>query len=100
MCHISWSEIEYLLAFLHSGKSSLIAQECWSKVEHDWSKTDQMMVSQMSLSIDKENFLQLLVITNLPSGLRPDRRGRERFDDRKHSLHRTFWKIWTSKFRS
>ena len=35
-----------------------------------------------------------------PSGLRPDRRGRERFDDREQSLHRTFWKIWTSKFRS
>ena len=35
-----------------------------------------------------------------PSGLRPDRRGGERFVDRENSVHRTFWKIWKSKFRS
>ena len=50
----------------------------------------------------KRNKRKLDTTTNHtnPSGLRPDRRGRERFDDREHSVHRTVWKIWTSKFRS
>ena len=34
-----------------------------------------------------------MYIDDYPSGLRPDRRGWDRSDDREPSVHRTFWKI-------
>ena len=41
-----------------------------------------------------------IIMEFYPSVLRPDRRGRERFVDRVHSVHRTLWKIFMSRLRS
>ena len=48
----------------------------------------------------RKSLRSVVYILGNPSGLRPDRRGRERFIDREHSVYQIFWKIWTLKFRA